>query len=88
MLTSDQPTLLPKINGRYFGEARNLKGVKEMFDRKKEEDRARELAKQAKQDFRGLDSDYYGFRDDDDGVLEPLQREVERELAAEAAQVG
>lgn len=27
--------------------------------------------------YKGIDSDYYGFRDDEDGLLEKLESEVE-----------
>jgi len=35
--------------------------------------------------YKDVDADYYGYRDEDDGVLVPLEQEVERE--GEAANV-
>ncbi len=32
---------------------------------------------------KAIDPDYYGFRDDDDGVLEPLEAEAEKVLRAQ-----
>ena len=59
---------------RYFGAARNLPGVKELFDRPpprpQRVTRAALLAR--------VNADYYGFRDEEDGVL------VEAEAAAES----
>ena len=61
---------------RYFGAAKRLPGVKELFD-KPEPKRARlgrrELVSRA-------DTEYYGFRDEEDGVL--LRAEREADIAA------
>lgn len=54
---------------RYFGAARNLPGVKELFAQEPVA-----LPKRSRADLHKLiDVDYYGFRDDEDGVLEPLE---------------
>ena len=29
--------------------------------------------------YKAVDADYYGFRDDEDGLLEPLEQEAEKE---------
>ena len=56
---------------RYFGAARDLPGVAELFAKEAAEQRRRTRG----EIVRGLTPDYYGYRDEDDGVL----------LAAEAA---
>ena len=70
---------------QYFGAARNLPGVRELF----EEDDARDIegarARKGKRArgrgamYRSIDPDYYGFRDEDDGVLLRAERDVEAE---------
>lgn len=65
---------------RYFGAARDLPGVRELFEQavpdKKRVTRG-ELAKK-------IDADYYGYRDDDDGILKPLEAEAEVTSRAKA----
>ena len=86
---------LPGARGyKYFGAARDLPGVKELFA-----DAAAAAsggAGGAGGDFggfgarrrgdvlRGLTPDYFGFRDEDDGVLLPLEARRSAELRAEA----
>jgi pre-mRNA-splicing factor ISY1 len=36
--------------------------------------------------MKDIDAQYYGYRDDDDGLLVPLEVEAEREAIAEAVQ--
>lgn len=67
---------------RYFGAAKNLPGVKELFERQ-----TKERAKRTRAEImRGLDADYYGYRDDDDGLLERLEGEVEEKARRAAAE--
>ena len=62
---------------KYFGAARNLPGVKELFDKPKV---GAKKPRRTKQDLvRAIDAAYFGYRDEDDGVL------VAAEAAAEAA---
>jgi len=64
---------------KYFGAARELPGVKDLFHQpaeQKEKSRA-EL-------YKSVDADYYGFRDEEDGVLEPLEKEAEKQARAKA----
>lgn len=67
---------------RYFGAARDLPGVRELFEQAVP-DKARvtrgQLAKK-------IDADYYGYRDDEEGDLEPLEAEAELKARREAAQ--
>ncbi|KAF9079416.1 NineTeen Complex (NTC) component [Mortierella sp. AD031] len=66
---------------KYFGRAKELPGVKELFQPKpltlKEKTRA-EL-------HRNVDADYYGYRDEEDGTLLEFEEEQER-IALEKAE--
>jgi len=62
---------------KYFGAARQLPGVKELFYKPDDKKRKR-------LDFKGIDAAYYGYRDDDDTVLEQLELEAEKRAIAEA----
>ena len=66
---------------KYFGAARELPGVRELF-----ENEAPAPPKKTRAELmRDIDASYYGFRDDDDGKLIPL--EVAAETAAIEASV-
>ena len=66
---------------KYFGAARELPGVRELF-----ENEAPAPPKKTRAELmRDIDASYYGFRDDDDGKLIPL--EVKAETAAIEASV-
>lgn len=58
---------------RYYGAAKKLPGVKELFSKAAPERQKRTRFEMMK----GIDADYYGYRDDDDGILEPLEKEAE-----------
>jgi pre-mRNA-splicing factor ISY1 len=60
---------------RYFGAAKQLPGVKEMFEKPPARAAPRRTRAQM---AKGLTPDYYGFRDEDDGVLLRLERAAER----------
>ena len=61
---------------RYFGAAKNLPGVKELFEREPPK-----KPKRTRQDlYKDIDGDYYGFRDEEDGVLLEVEREAEKKL--------
>eukprot|EP01130_Rhizamoeba_saxonica_P006529 TRINITY_DN2596_c0_g1_i3.p1 TRINITY_DN2596_c0_g1~~TRINITY_DN2596_c0_g1_i3.p1 ORF type:complete len:115 (-),score=49.48 TRINITY_DN2596_c0_g1_i3:119-463(-) len=68
----------------YFGEAKNLPGVKELLKPGKVE----EEKKTRYELYRGIDSDYYGFRDEDDGVLLELEATEEEKVLKELGQNG
>ncbi|EFJ26518.1 hypothetical protein SELMODRAFT_231910 [Selaginella moellendorffii] len=66
---------------RYFGAAKNLPGVKELFDKPKESKK-----KRSRHDmFKCIDADYYGYRDEEDGMLVEVERSVPVLLEGEAA---
>lgn len=65
---------------RYFGAAKNLPGVKELFEKEPPK-----KVKRTRQDlYRNIDGDYYGFRDEDDGVLIQVESEAEEQLRKKA----
>eukprot|EP01137_Pigoraptor_chileana_P007584 Opistho-2@3573 len=67
---------------KYFGAARDLPGVRELFQK--------ELPSAPRKTrgelYRTVDADYYGYRDDDDGVLVPLEAEAEKNARAAAVE--
>lgn len=65
---------------KYFGAAKDLPGVRELFEREAPSKKRKTRA----QLMRNLDADYYGYRDEDDGVIVPLEKEMEAKLMAEA----
>eukprot|EP00798_Chlamydomonas_sp_ICE-L_P024703 gene24703-10338_t len=65
---------------RYFGAAKALPGVKELF----EKEPPRVVRKTRYQMHKAIDPDYYGFRDEDDGVLVKTEPEAEKLLRAQA----
>lgn len=66
---------------RYYGAAKDLPGVKELFETKAVE---ASLQRNRAEMQRSVDSDYYGMRDDEDGVLESIEAEAEQKAVAEA----
>eukprot|EP00128_Syssomonas_multiformis_P019050 Colp12_sorted_trinity150504_noHs@30396 len=72
---------VPGMRGyKYFGAAKDLPGVRELFEQAVQV-RARKTRGQL---YKGIDADYYGYRDDDDGVLLPLEQAAEEEARAKA----
>ena len=61
---------------RYYGAAKNLPGVKELFEKPEK----RTVRRTRHQMYKNIDMDYYGMRDDDDGVLVKLESEAEAGL--------
>lgn len=59
----------------YFGATKNLPGVRELFapPEKKKKKRTRH------QIFQNITPDYYGYRDDDDGILERVEAVAEKQ---------
>jgi len=72
---------VPGVYGyKYFGAARDLPGVRELF----ETDAPEQPKKTRAELMKDVDAAYYGFRDDDDGILVPLEIAAEKK-AIEAA---
>jgi len=63
---------------KYFGAAKDLPGVRELF----ESDAPVNTKKTRAELMRDVDAHYYGFRDDDDGKLVPAEIAAEKESVA------
>ena len=63
---------------KYFGAAKQLPGVRELF----EKEAPRVVRRTRHQLYQHINADYYGFRDEEDGVL--LRAEAEAEVAMRA----
>lgn len=58
---------------KYFGAAKELPGVRELFEQEPPAPPKKTRAELMKD----IDADYYGYRDDDDGILQPLELKTE-----------
>ncbi|CAD7697029.1 unnamed protein product [Ostreobium quekettii] len=65
---------------RYFGAAKNLPGVKELF----EKEPPRKVRRTRHDMYRRIDADYFGFRDEEDGVLVKVEAIAEKEMRQKA----
>lgn len=65
---------------KYFGAARDLPGVRELF----EKEPAPAPRKTRGELMKDVDAEYYGYRDEDDGVLLPLEAQYEKQAVLEA----
>ncbi len=63
---------------RYFGAARDLPGVKELFAR-----RAEQMNLKRGDVYKAVNTEYYGFADEEDGVLLEVEGEAEEEIMDE-----
>ena len=82
MLDHDGRELPGNRGYKYFGAAKDLPGVRELF----EHEPPKAPRKTRVELYRHIDADYYGYRDDDDGLLGPL--EVETELKMREAAIS
>lgn len=64
------------LSRRYFGAAKQLPGVRELFEREP----PRQIRRTRHQMYAHINADYYGFRDEEDGVLERVEAAAEREI--------
>uniref|UniRef100_T1H5B7 Pre-mRNA-splicing factor ISY1 n=1 Tax=Megaselia scalaris TaxID=36166 RepID=T1H5B7_MEGSC len=60
---------------KYFGAAKNLPGVRELFEQETQYVPKKNYAELMK----NIDAEYFGFQDDDDGILIPLEEKAEKE---------
>eukprot|EP01135_Chromosphaera_perkinsii_P000340 Nk52_evm1s75 gene=Nk52_evmTU1s75 len=83
MVDSDGKEVPGSRGYKYFGAARDLPGIRELFQKSTSgggggyDQSSRKLKYDLK---RRIDGDYYGYRDEDDGVLVALEAEAEKEL--------
>lgn len=80
MLDSEGKELPGNRGYKYFGAAKDLPGVRELF----EQEPPKPVRKTRAELYKDIDADYYGYRDEDDGVVVPLEMEVEQRAIAEA----
>lgn len=76
---------LPGAPGyKYYGAAKELPGVRELFAAKDNEINLRRQKRTRGDMYKNITPDYYGYRDDDDGILKAKEAEREKELIAAA----
>lgn len=66
---------------KYYGAARDLPGVRELFNNKNP---APAVKRSRGQMYKCADAWYFGYRDEDDAVLQPLEKAAEEEAVATA----
>ncbi|KAL1519466.1 hypothetical protein AB1Y20_022986 [Prymnesium parvum] len=76
----DAEEVVPGKGYRYYGAAKKLPGVRELFS-KPPADRQKRTRHEM---MKGVDADYYGYRDDDDGVLVKLESQAQAEMLQRA----
>ncbi|KAI9322492.1 Isy1-like splicing factor [Dichotomocladium elegans] len=69
---------------KYFGRARDLPGVRELFEMEAPEPVSRSRTEL----YKNIDADYYGYRDEEDGQILHYEEQREKELLEEAANAG
>lgn len=69
---------------KYFGAAKDLPGVRELFS----QEPAPAPRKTRAELMRNVDAEYFGFNDEDDGVIIPLEQQAEIEAIKKAAQIS
>ncbi|KAM4689847.1 pre-mRNA-splicing factor ISY1 homolog, partial [Rhinophrynus dorsalis] len=67
---------------KYFGAAKDLPGVRELFEKEPVPPPRKTRAELMKD----IDAEYYGYRDEDDGVLVPLEQEQEKKAISESVE--
>lgn len=76
---------LPGMPGyKYYGAAKDLPGVRELFAQADEEIEGNRKRKSRKELAQHITPDYYGFRDEDDGILVAKEAAQEKRKRAEA----
>ncbi|XP_074645171.1 pre-mRNA-splicing factor ISY1 homolog [Tubulanus polymorphus] len=63
---------------KYFGAAKDLPGVRELFEQAPPPAPRKTRSELMKE----VSADYYGYRDEEDGVLIPLEKQMEKEVVA------
>ncbi|CAL1531675.1 unnamed protein product [Lymnaea stagnalis] len=75
MLDSDGKEVPGNKGYKYFGAAKDLPGVRELFEQEPPAPPRKTRAELMKD----IDADYYGYRDEDDGIIVPLEIEAEKQ---------
>ncbi|KAI9204524.1 Rab43 protein [Polychytrium aggregatum] len=76
-ITDDEGREVPGSRGyRYFGRAKDLPGVKELF----EAPAGRQSARSRFEMYKCVDADYYGYRDEDDGKLLAYEKHAQKNI--------
>eukprot|EP00388_Colpodella_angusta_P045931 GDKK01067707.1.p1 GENE.GDKK01067707.1~~GDKK01067707.1.p1 ORF type:complete len:262 (-),score=45.05 GDKK01067707.1:86-871(-) len=76
---------LPGAPGyKYYCAAKELPGVRELFAEGEEEVHSRRNKRSRGDLYKNVTPDYYGYRDDDDGILAQKEAKREKELSAKA----
>lgn len=79
MITKDGKEVPGARGYKYFGAAKDLPGVRELLQAQ-----APEPPKRTRFDlYRHVDADYYGYRDDEDGILVELEAQQEKKAIEE-----
>eukprot|EP01038_Epipyxis_sp_PR26KG_P008709 gene8709-11768_t len=72
---------LPGAPGyKYYGAAKELPGVRELFAERDEEQELKRRKRTRGDLYKNITPDYYGYRDEDDGILVSKEAEREKEL--------
>ncbi|KAI9356981.1 Rab43 protein [Zopfochytrium polystomum] len=80
-MLGDDGKEIPGSHGyRYFGRAKDLPGVRELFETPVVED----VQKSRGEMYKAVDADYYGYRDEDDGKLLKYEKELAKEQLRKA----
>lgn len=67
---------------RYFGAAKQLPGVRELFEKPPEVKRRRSRYEM----YKRIDADYYGYRDEEDGTLAKLEQDAEKDIRSKVVE--
>lgn len=78
MMDSDGKEVPGNRGYKYFGAAKDLPGVRELFEQEPPPAPRKTRAELMKD----IDADYYGYRDEDDGIIVPQEMEVERKAVS------
>jgi len=74
-LCNEQSLIIHSFSYKYFGAAKDLPGVRELF----EQEPPPPPRKNRGEMMREIDASYYGYLDDDDGLLMPLEEKASKE---------
>lgn len=88
-LALKKPTTLRCLYNRYFGRARELPGVKELFEPKKTAPESGSALASRSDLRKQVDASYYGYNlDEEDGTLLAYEKEREEEMRQELLKKG